>query len=106
VSTPAPTLVALTDHALVKAQQLGIASLDVDDAVLANHEKRTRNTRASDEHVPGLEYWRASERLPADLLRMLPRHPPASPGNAAPGLHPLVQRQRRAGGRDAAPCAR
>jgi uncharacterized protein YuzE len=26
----------------------------------------------TDRHVMGLECWRASERLPADLLRMLP----------------------------------
>lgn len=25
-----------------------------------------------DRHVVGLEYWHASKRLPADLLRMLP----------------------------------
>jgi len=27
------------------------------------------------DHLVGLEYWRASERLPADLLRMLPSPP-------------------------------
>lgn len=26
-------------------------------------------------HVVGLEFWRASERLPAELLRMLPSPP-------------------------------
>jgi uncharacterized protein YuzE len=28
-----------------------------------------------DRHVVGLEYWRASRTLPADLLRMLPAPP-------------------------------
>lgn len=28
-----------------------------------------------DQHLMGLEYWRASETLPADLLRMLPSPP-------------------------------
>jgi hypothetical protein len=31
-----------------------------------------REVDPSDRKVVGLEYWRASERLPADLLRMLP----------------------------------
>jgi uncharacterized protein YuzE len=29
----------------------------------------------TDRRVVGLEYWRASERLPADLLRLLPAPP-------------------------------
>lgn len=29
----------------------------------------------SDRHVVGLEYWQASERLPSDLLGMLPSPP-------------------------------
>jgi uncharacterized protein YuzE len=29
----------------------------------------------TDRHVIGLEYWRASERLPEELLRMLPSPP-------------------------------
>jgi uncharacterized protein YuzE len=28
-----------------------------------------------DRHLVGLEYWRASQRLPVDLLRMLPAPP-------------------------------
>ena len=28
-----------------------------------------------DRHLVGLEYWRASERLPGDLLRVLPSPP-------------------------------
>lgn len=31
-----------------------------------------RELDPADKHIIGLEYWRASERLPADLLRMLP----------------------------------
>jgi uncharacterized protein YuzE len=34
-----------------------------------------REIDPSDRHVVGLEYWRASERLPAELLRMLPGPP-------------------------------
>lgn len=34
-----------------------------------------RELDPSDKHVVGLEYWRASERLPGDLLRMLPSPP-------------------------------
>jgi hypothetical protein len=33
---------------LAKAQLLGIAISDVEDAVLGGHEQRTRNTRAAD----------------------------------------------------------
>ena len=31
-----------------------------------------RELDPSDGHLVGLEYWHASERLPAELLRMLP----------------------------------
>ena len=34
-----------------------------------------REIDPSDRHVVGLEYWRASERLPAELLSMLPGPP-------------------------------
>jgi uncharacterized protein YuzE len=34
-----------------------------------------REIDPNDRHVVGLEYWRASERLPAELLRMLPGPP-------------------------------
>jgi uncharacterized protein YuzE len=34
-----------------------------------------REVDPSDRHVVGLEYWRASERLPSELLRMLPQPP-------------------------------
>lgn len=34
-----------------------------------------RELDAIDRHVVGLEYWRASERLPSDLLGMLPSPP-------------------------------
>jgi uncharacterized protein YuzE len=34
-----------------------------------------REVDPTDRHVVGLEYWHASERLPADLLRMLPVPP-------------------------------
>jgi uncharacterized protein YuzE len=34
-----------------------------------------RELDPTDKHIVGLEYWRARERLPADLLRMLPAPP-------------------------------
>jgi uncharacterized protein YuzE len=34
-----------------------------------------REMDPTDRHVVGLEYWRASERLPAEFLRMLPGPP-------------------------------
>ncbi len=34
-----------------------------------------RELDPSDHHVVGLEYWQASERLPSDLLGMLPTPP-------------------------------
>jgi uncharacterized protein YuzE len=34
-----------------------------------------RELDPGDGHVVALEYWRASERLPAELLRMLPAPP-------------------------------
>lgn len=41
-------MVEWTDHALVKAQLLGLARTDVEDAVLTRHERRSRNTGAAD----------------------------------------------------------
>ncbi len=43
-----PRLIEWTDHALAKAQLLGIVRSDVEDAVLAHHERRSRNTGAAD----------------------------------------------------------
>ncbi len=43
-----PSLVAWTDHALVKAQLLDMSRADVEDAVLSGHGQRTRNTGAAD----------------------------------------------------------
>jgi uncharacterized protein YuzE len=34
-----------------------------------------REVDPRDRHVVGLEYWRASERLPSEFLRMLPVPP-------------------------------
>jgi hypothetical protein len=41
-------MVVWTDHALVKAQVLGIARSQVDDVVLMRHDRRSRNTGAAD----------------------------------------------------------
>jgi hypothetical protein len=43
-----PRIVAWADHALVKAQLLGIARSDVEDAVLEGHPGRSKNTGAAD----------------------------------------------------------
>jgi hypothetical protein len=45
---PGPRLVAWTDHALVKAQLLGVARADIEDAVLSGHGQRKLNTGAAD----------------------------------------------------------
>ncbi len=45
---PAPRLVVWTDHALVKAQMLGLALADVEEALLGRHAQRTHNTGAAD----------------------------------------------------------
>jgi len=44
----APRIVAWTDHALAKAQLLGITRIDVEDAVLEGHPSRSKNTGAAD----------------------------------------------------------
>jgi hypothetical protein len=41
-------VVVWTDHALVKADVLGVTRADVEDAVLTRHGHRRRNTGAAD----------------------------------------------------------
>jgi hypothetical protein len=48
VARPSPQLVEWTDHALAKADRLGIPRSDVEDAILSRHHERTGNTRAAD----------------------------------------------------------
>jgi hypothetical protein len=43
-----PSIVVWTDHALAKAQLLGVARMDVEDAVLEEHGNRSKNTGAAD----------------------------------------------------------
>jgi len=43
-----PQVVTWSDHALAKADVLGIARVDVEEALLAGHARRMRNTRAAD----------------------------------------------------------
>ena len=43
-----PRIIVWTDHALVKAQLLGIARADLEEAILAGHAGRSRNTGAAD----------------------------------------------------------
>jgi hypothetical protein len=53
----APRIVAWTDHALAKAQLLGITRIDVEDAVLEGHSSRSKNTGAADWLLPSAG-WR------------------------------------------------
>lgn len=46
--SPVPHVVSWTDHALVKAEMLGAPRQEIEDAVLARHGVRTRNTGAAD----------------------------------------------------------
>ena len=43
-----PRMVRFTDHALAKAELLGITRTDVEQAVLERHRRRRHNTRAAD----------------------------------------------------------
>lgn len=43
-----PRIVRWSDHALVKAELLGLARMDVEQIVLAGHRQRTRNAGAAD----------------------------------------------------------
>ncbi len=47
---------------------------DYDAAIVIAEETDfgLRELNPTDRHVVGLEYWHASQRLPSDLLRMLP----------------------------------
>ncbi len=45
---PEPHVVAWTDHALAKAHFLGIPRFDIEEALLACHGSRERNTGAAD----------------------------------------------------------
>ena len=48
VPAATPTMFVWTDHALAKAQFLGLARIDVEDIVTAAHPTRHRNTGAAD----------------------------------------------------------
>lgn len=48
VPLPEPRIIAWSDHALAKAQFLGIARADVEDAILDGHQHRARNTGTAD----------------------------------------------------------
>jgi hypothetical protein len=43
-----PRIVSWTDQAVVKANVLGIARADIEDAVMTRHRERSRNTGAAD----------------------------------------------------------
>jgi hypothetical protein len=45
---PEPRIIIWTDHALAKAQFLGISRADVEDTIFNGHGRRTRNTGAAD----------------------------------------------------------
>jgi hypothetical protein len=44
---PEPRIMSWTDHAVAKANLLGFARADIEDAVLAGHRERSRNTGAA-----------------------------------------------------------
>lgn len=46
--TAEPRVVRFTDHARVKADLLGIARADIEDAVLSGHRNRVGNTGSAD----------------------------------------------------------
>jgi hypothetical protein len=48
MSPSEPRIVVWTDHAVTKAEVLGFARSDVEDALLTGHKSRSRNTRAAD----------------------------------------------------------
>jgi hypothetical protein len=48
VTAPKPQIVAWSDHARAKAELLGIAGAEVEDAILAGHSRRTRNAHSAD----------------------------------------------------------
>jgi uncharacterized protein YuzE len=48
---------------------------DPSTVVAEETEFGLRELDPGDNHLVGLEYWRASEQLPADLLGMLPSPP-------------------------------
>lgn len=48
VPPESPNIVVWSDHALVKADLLGVPRTDVEDAVLHHHGERSRNTGAAE----------------------------------------------------------
>jgi len=48
VGVEEPKFVRLSHHAIVKAEALGFAPSDLEDAILAEHRRRRRNTGAAD----------------------------------------------------------
>jgi uncharacterized protein YuzE len=69
--------VRIDGHYDEKADIAWLRFEDCDPATVVAEEVEfgLRELDSSDRHVVGLEYWRASERLPTDLLRMLPAPP-------------------------------
>jgi hypothetical protein len=48
VPSSVPRLVVWSDHALVKAELLNVSRVDIEQAVLTMHDRRSRNTGAAD----------------------------------------------------------
>ena len=46
--TGEPRIVTWSDHALVKADLMGVSRTDMEDAIIAGHPWRARNARAAD----------------------------------------------------------
>ena len=69
-----PRLVVWTDHALAKTELL-FEGYDSATVVAEQTEFGLRELDPNDMRLVGLEYWHASQALPADFLRMLPSPP-------------------------------
>jgi hypothetical protein len=67
---PEPRLVAWTDHALVKAELLGVPRTDIEEAVVAGHGARERNTGVAD-WIVTTRAFTIAYNFPADELTAL-----------------------------------
>jgi uncharacterized protein YuzE len=69
-------VVRIDGHYDAKADIAWLRFEDYDPNVVSEEtDFGLRELDPSDRHVVGLEYWHASERLPSDLLGMLPSPP-------------------------------
>ncbi|HWE58600.1 MAG TPA: hypothetical protein VG228_02810 [Solirubrobacteraceae bacterium] len=69
--------VKIDGHYDAKADIAWLRFEDYDPNIVVSEETDfgLRELDPADRHVVGLEYWQATERLPSDLLGMLPAPP-------------------------------